>query len=145
MTSHLVLGALGLRLNDLLQHTPVCARGELGDAAAALQVELIHLLGDVVEQHRVLAPDVLLEGADWRPCKDRHITSALELFTALCKPIEDTHWWTYISSGSFVCFSSHWHYQPMMLFSLLAAAMLNNASCHAVRHRFVSSGPVCVA
>ena len=54
-------------LDDLLQHPPVCAGNELWDAAAALQIQLIHLLGDVVAQHCAAAPDVLLKGADWRP------------------------------------------------------------------------------
>ena len=38
MASHLVQGALRMLLDDLLQHPPVCARGELGDAVAALQI-----------------------------------------------------------------------------------------------------------
>ena len=54
-------------LNDLLQHPPICTGNELGDAAAALQVELIHLLGDVVAQHCAAAPNLPLKGADWRP------------------------------------------------------------------------------
>lgn len=64
--THLVQGALRMLLNDLLQHPPVCARGELGDAAAALQVQLVHLLGDVVTQHGAAAPDVPLKGTDRR-------------------------------------------------------------------------------
>ena len=65
--SHLVQGALRMLLNDLLQHPPICTGNELGDAAAALQVELIHLLGDVVAQHCAAAPNLPLKGADWRP------------------------------------------------------------------------------
>ena len=66
---HLVEGALGLRVHDLLQHAPVRARHALGDAATALQVELIHLFADVVPQRCGTPPDGLLEGADGRPCR----------------------------------------------------------------------------
>ena len=66
---HLVEGALGLRVHNLLQHAPVRARDALGDAAAALQVEFVHLLADVVPQHCGVPPDGLLEGADRRPCR----------------------------------------------------------------------------
>ena len=66
---HLVEGALGLGVHDLLQHAPVRARDGLGDAAAALQVELVHLLADVVPQRRGAPPDGRLEGADGRPCR----------------------------------------------------------------------------
>ena len=68
-SEHLVEGALGLRVHDLLQHAPVRAGDGLGDAAAALQIELVHLLADVVPQHRGAPPDGPLEGADGRPCR----------------------------------------------------------------------------
>ena len=61
-------GALWVGGHDLLQHAPVRAGGVLGDAAAALQVELVHLLADVVVQHRAVPPDRLLERAHRRPC-----------------------------------------------------------------------------
>ena len=65
---HLVENALGLGVHDLLQHVPVGVRDVLGDAAAALQIELVHLLADVVAQHRRIAADCLLECTDWRAC-----------------------------------------------------------------------------
>lgn len=47
---HIELLAAGVILDDLKQHTPVGSRGVLGDAAAALQVEGVHLLADVIAQ-----------------------------------------------------------------------------------------------
>lgn len=47
--------------HQLLQAAPVGPRHLLGDATAPLQVQLIHLLADVVPQHTALAPDLLLE------------------------------------------------------------------------------------
>ena len=58
----------GVLLHDLLQHPPVGTRLLLGDAAAALQVQRVHLLADVVLEHRLLPPDALLERRDGRPC-----------------------------------------------------------------------------
>ena len=65
---HLVEGALGVGVHDLLQHAPVGAWDVLGDAAAALQIELVHLLADVVAQHRCIPADCLLECTDWWAC-----------------------------------------------------------------------------
>lgn len=56
--------------HDFLQHAPVGARGVLGDAAAALKVELVHLLADVVVQHIAVGPDCLLERANWWACME---------------------------------------------------------------------------
>lgn len=65
-------GAVGVGGHNLLQHAPVRTGGVLGDAAAALQVELVHLLTDVVVQHRAVPPDCHLERAHRRPCMPDH-------------------------------------------------------------------------
>ena len=62
MGADLVQLSGGVLSHQLLQAAPVCSRHFLGDAAAPLQVELVHLLADVVLQHCALAPDLLLEG-----------------------------------------------------------------------------------
>mmetsp|Transcript_35050 Transcript_35050/g.88742 ORF Transcript_35050/g.88742 Transcript_35050/m.88742 type:complete len:296 (+) Transcript_35050:706-1593(+) len=48
-------------LHDVHEHAPVGARLVLGDAAAPLQVELVHLLADVVAQHAGALADEALE------------------------------------------------------------------------------------
>lgn len=48
--------------DNLLQNSPVRSRLFLGDALAPLEIHGIHLFADVVPQHRLLAPDLLLEG-----------------------------------------------------------------------------------
>ena len=52
----------GIFLHNGLQHPPVGPRLLLGDATAALQVQGVHLLADVVPQLGLPTPDLLLEG-----------------------------------------------------------------------------------
>ena len=52
----------GILLYDLLQHSPVGARLILWHTSAALQVEGVHSLADVVPQNRLRASDLPLEG-----------------------------------------------------------------------------------
>ena len=55
--------------HQLFQAAPVSPRHLLGDAAAPLQVQLIHLLAYVVSQHWALPSDLLLERRQRRPYK----------------------------------------------------------------------------
>ena len=59
--AHLEQGSLRVCLHQLLQAAPVCPRRVFGDVAAALQVQVVHHLADVVMQHIAVAPDALLE------------------------------------------------------------------------------------
>ena len=55
--------------HDLLQDTPVSPRCVDRDAAASLQVQLIHVLTDVVQENSLPTPDSALELGQWRPCR----------------------------------------------------------------------------
>jgi hypothetical protein len=59
---HLVQLSGGIVPYNLLQYTPVCPRGVLRDASAALQVELVHFLAYVIPQNHSFPPDAPLEG-----------------------------------------------------------------------------------
>lgn len=48
--------------HQLLKAAPVSSWHFFRDAAAALQVQLIHLLADMILQDSAVAPDLLLEG-----------------------------------------------------------------------------------
>lgn len=56
-------------LGQCPQHPPVRPGDLLGHVLAAQQVELVHLLGDVVHQHTLATPDVTLEGRH----RSRHV------------------------------------------------------------------------
>ena len=72
--AHLELLSGGVLLHDGLQDAPVCTGLLLGNAAAALQVQGVHLLADVVPQLRLLTSYLLLESRHSRPCIERHLT-----------------------------------------------------------------------
>lgn len=62
LQQHLVHFPSGVLGHQLLKAAPVSSWHFFGDTAAALQVQLIHLLADMVLQDGAVAPDLLLEG-----------------------------------------------------------------------------------
>ena len=68
---YLVLLPGGVLLDNGLQDSPVCTRLIFGDAAAALQVQGVHLLADMIPKLGLLPPHLLLEGRDCWAWRDR--------------------------------------------------------------------------